>query len=320
MSHDDKDGAPARVRWARLRFSIIGHLLASPPEPGEVGARIAELASRPWRHPTTGEEFHLSAKTIERMYYAARDKADPIRALERKPPAHAGKHPSVSPELGLAIETQYREHPGWSYQLHYDNLLVVARDMPASASLPAYATVRRFMKDHGLFRTKRRRHGKGGEDDPMPRETRSYEVAHVNALWHYDFHEGRRKVLTASGEWKTPSLFGLLDDCSRVCCHAQWYLEPENTETLIHGLSQGIQKRQVPRATLSDRGGAMMAAETVEGHERLSIVHHLTGNSARLQRGTALGRRTRRERDRFTRSGDKRRESCRKEVDKAVRS
>ena len=275
MSQDD-DEAPARLRWARLRFSIIGQLLASPPEPGEVGERIAELAARSWRHPTTGETFQLSAKTIERMYYVARKKADPIRALERKVPKHAGAHPSVVPALASAIEEQYRNHPYWSYQLHYDNLLVVVNEIPVIASMPGYATVRRFMKDRGLFRGKRARYTKGREEPSEPRERRSYEVAHVNALWHYDFHQGRRKVLTASGEWKVPYLFGLLDDCSRVCCHAQWYIDPENTETLVHGLSQGIQKRKLPRATLSDRGGAMKAAETVEGHERLSILQHLT--------------------------------------------
>ena len=83
-------------------------------------------------------------------------------------------------------------------------------------------------------------------------------------------------MLTPSGEWKTPYLFGVLDDCSRVCCHAQWYLDRENTENLVHGLSQGFQKRKLPRATLSDRGSAMQAAETVEGHERLSILQYLT--------------------------------------------
>ena len=274
MSQED-DEAPARLRWARMRFAIIGQLLASPPPPGEVGARIAELAKTPWRHPTTGDVLHLSAKTIERMYYAVRGELDPIRALERKAPKHTGTHPSVTPELGEAIEDQYREHPGWSYQLHYDNLLVVAKTLPAITTMPAYATVRRFMKHHGFYRRKRRR-GKGGDDDPMPRETRSYEVAHVNALWHYDFHEGRRTVVTPSGERKKPYLFGMLDDCSRVCCHAQWYLDPENTETLVHGFSQGIQKRGVPRASLSDRGGAMTAGETVGGHENLSIVQYLT--------------------------------------------
>ena len=274
MSQED-DETPARLRWARMRFAIIGHLLASPPPPGEVGARIAELAKTPWRHPTTGDVLHISAKTIERMYYAVRGELDPIRALERKAPKHTGTHPSITPELGAVIEDQYREHPGWSYQLHYDNLLVVAKNFLAITTMPAYATVRRFMKHHGFYRRKRRR-GKGGDDDPMPRETRSFEVAHVNALWHYDFHEGRRTVVIPSGERKKPYLFGMLDDCSRVCCHAQWYVDPENTENLVHGFCQGIQKRGVPRASLSDRGGAMIAAETAGGHENLSIVQYLT--------------------------------------------
>lgn len=267
---------PARLRWARLRFSIVGPLLASPPEPGELAGRIEELAKKCWRHPTTGEALHLSAKTIERMYYAIRKDNDPLRALERKVPKHAGTHPSVSEALACAIEKQYREHPGWSYQLHYDNLVVVVDKDPAMGPMPGYATVRRFLKDRGWFRQKKRRHGDESAAEPVARETRSYEVAHVNALWHYDFHVGKRKVLTAAGELKVPHLLGVLDDCSRLCCHAQWYIDPENTENLVHGFSQAIQKRKLPRSTLSDKGGAMTAAETVQGCERLGIVQYLT--------------------------------------------
>ena len=256
MSQDDD--APARLRWARLRFSIIGPLLASPPERGELAGRIIKLAETPWRHPTTGEVLRYSAKTIEKMYYVARDQADPLRALGRKVPKHAGTHPSIPDALAKAIDKQYAEHRGWSYQLHYDNLVVVAKEDPSLGPLPGYATVRRFMKDRGLFKNRRRR-GKGSEQEVVPRETRSYEVAHVNALWHYDYHVGKRQVLTACGEWKTPYLFCALDDCSRLCSHAQWYLDRENTEDLVHGLSQGFQKRELPRIDaqrqrLSDEG------------------------------------------------------------------
>ena len=38
MSKDEH--TPARVRWARLRFSIIGPLLASPPESGELATEL----------------------------------------------------------------------------------------------------------------------------------------------------------------------------------------------------------------------------------------------------------------------------------------
>ena len=283
MSHDDQ--APMRLRWARMRFSIISHLLASPPEPGELAGRIAELAAKSWRHPTKGSMLRLSPKTIERMYYAARSADDPISVLARKIPKHAGSHLSVTPQVAAAIESQYRDHPRWTWQLHHDNLVALAQTDPALSPVPSYTTVRRFMKAHGMYRVQKRRQGRAVEAEIVPRETRSYELAYVNALWHYDFHEGKRKVVTASGSLETPYLFGLLDDCSRVCCHAQWYLDCENTDNLVHGFSQGIQKRGLPRGAYSDRGGAMKAAEMREGLERLSIVQYLTLPNSPHQNG-----------------------------------
>ena len=67
----------------------------------------------------------------------------------------------------------------------------------------------------------------------------------------------------------------ILDDHSRLCCHIQWYLS-ETAEDLVHGLSQAIQKRGLPRALLTDNGEAMVAEETTEGLLRLGIVHERT--------------------------------------------
>ena len=271
----DETSTPARARWARFRFGIIAPLLSAPPEPGELATSLAALAARPWRHPATGRTIRLSAKTIERWFYTARGEQDPIRALERKVPRHAGTHPSISTAVEEVLRTLRREHPRWSYQLVHDNLVAIASDKPELAPLPGYATVCRYMKHHGLGkRRKLRRHEK--EPDFVPRERRSFEVSHVHGLWHCDFHDGKRKVLTASGERKIATLFGLLDDRSRVCCHAQWYLGDENTESFVHGLCQGFQKRGLPRAMLMDNGAPMIAAETCEGLERLSIEQHTT--------------------------------------------
>jgi transposase InsO family protein len=236
------------------------------------------LASKSWTHPTTGEAIRYSAKTIERMYYLARADADPLRALERKVPKHAGTHPSVSLALAAALERQYRDHPRWNYKLHYDNLAVLVKEDPSIGPMVGYPTVCRFLKDHGLVKVSGRRHEreKGATTIVVPLERRSFEVAHVNALWHLDFHEGKRNVSTASGEQKKPYLLGILDDCSRLCCHAQWYEDKDNTEDLVHGFCQAIQKRKLPRATLSDNGSPMIAAETREGFERLGIVQSLT--------------------------------------------
>jgi len=40
-----------RDRMARLRFSIIGPLLAAPPEPGSLQAELIQLSSKTWCHP-----------------------------------------------------------------------------------------------------------------------------------------------------------------------------------------------------------------------------------------------------------------------------
>lgn len=266
--------APMRVRWARLRFSIIGPLLSAPPEDGELKTRIEELAARAWIHPSNGQSTRFSFKTIERWFYAARGADDPIAALARKVPSHAGTQPSVSAALGAAIARQHREHPRWTFQLHYDNLVALAREDAALGPMPSYTSLCRHMKARGLVRARKRRRDTLGEGF-VPRETRSYEVAHVHGLWHLDFHEGSRAILTSQGEWKKPQLLGVLDDRSRLCCHLQWYLD-ETAESLVHGLSQAFHKRGLPRALLTDNGAAMIAAETTEGLERLGIVHHTT--------------------------------------------
>jgi len=269
----DGDGAPTRARWARLRFMIIGSLLASPPDKGELQERIQELADQEWEHPTTGEMTRFSFSTIERWFYKARgDEPDPFGKLARKTRKDAGKHPTISTELAVAIAEQYRDHPSWQYKLHHDNLVALAAEKPELGLVPSCATVSRYMKARALLKQKKRKKPKVALE---PREKRSWEVQFANQLWHLDFHMGSRRVLLSDGRWGHPWLLGILDDHSRLACHLQWYLE-ENTENLIHGLSQAFHKRDLPRALLTDGGGAMKAGETRQGLMRQSITHDMT--------------------------------------------
>lgn len=154
------------------------------------------------------------------------------------------------------------------------------RDVDPVGALRTYSTVRRYMTANG-FRKRRvvkQRHTAGAqlaEERLEQREVRSYEVDYVHGLWHLDFHHGPRKILGKDGEWHKPLLLAILDDHSRVVCHAQWYLD-ETTESLVHGFMQALQKRGLPRALMSDNGSAMLAAEFTEGLERLGILHQPT--------------------------------------------
>src|SRR5271165_1229642 len=266
--------------WARFRFSVVGLLLSSPPARGTLQSAIRSLAAMTWAHPVTGRDVRLSAVTIERWYYMARRKDDdPVSALRRAVRKDCGKF-SLSAAVAERLLLQYRDHPHWSYQLHYDNLAALVKADPLLGPLRSYSTVKRYMQAHGLVRKPRPQpKGRPGEAVAerrrQTREIRSYEAAYVGALWHLDFHHGSLKVLTAGGQWVRPIALGILDDHSRLCCHVQWYLS-ETAEDLVHGLSQAIQKRGLPRALLTDNGSAMVAEEVTEGLLRLGIVHERT--------------------------------------------
>ena len=273
--------ARSHEQWARFRFSVVGPLLAAPPQRGQLQAKLQELAAQKWLHPISGQWVEFGLSSVERWYYIAlNEKQDPVAALRRKMRCDQGGHPSLGPQLVERLATQHRQHPNWSYQLHADNLLALLEQNPQLGAKPSYASIVRFMKAHGLF--KRQRRGPLGSPGAQAaerrfesREIRSYESEHVNALWHLDFHHGSLRVLLDNGQWVYPLLLGLLDDHSRLCCHAQWYL-CEGAQDLCHGLCQALQKRALPRAIMSDNGSAMLAAETVQGLARLSILHETT--------------------------------------------
>lgn len=284
----DPSDARTSERWARFRFGVVAHLLAAPPAPGELHAQLRRLAAQSWRHPVTGQPVNFGLSTLERWYYAARAARDPVQALARRPRSDQGTHPAISAPAAEWLTTQYREHPSWSYQLHADNLAARLEADPALA-VPSYTSVKRFLQAHGMFKRPRRgpAHSPGARQAEAryeAREVRSYQSEYVNALWHLDFHHGSARVLLANGQWAYPLLLGILDDHSRLGCHAQWYLA-EGAQELAHGLSQAFQKRGLPRALMSDNGSAMIATETRQGLERLGVLQELTLPRSPYQNG-----------------------------------
>jgi transposase InsO family protein len=272
-NEDDPD------RWARLRFTIIGQLLAAPPPKGALRGELKALARKSWRHPVNGTVVRFSFSTLERWYHVARHAQDPVAALRRRIRTDAGTFRKLSAALIQALTSQYQAHPGWTMQLHYDNLRVAAESEPALQPFTSYSTLRRYMKARGYHRKRSpRREFPGGrlaEARLEQLEVRSYEAEYAQGLWHADFHHASRQVLTADGGWVTPLLLCFIDDHSRLVCHLQWYLN-ETAEVLVHGLSQALQKRGLPRALMTDNGAAMQAEEFTAGLHDLSILHETT--------------------------------------------
>jgi putative transposase len=280
MTNQSNNQYTCETRWAHFRFSIIGPLLSRPPEKGSLQLALQELAQKTWRHPITGVSVSFSKSTIERWYYLALAKNDPVKALHTKRRADFGMSKQMGCALKQELQKQYREHPSWSYQLHTDNLRVLVKNQPELGGMVSYYTVLRYMKANNLTKQRKIR-SKDTQGVMQARqrleqlEVRSYEMDHVNALWHLDFHHGSCRILMSNGQWKKPLLLAIMDDRSRLVCHAQWYLD-ETAETLIHGFIQALQKRGLPRALMSDNGAAMIAEEFVSGLLKLGITHETT--------------------------------------------
>lgn len=280
MTNDKNNADTRQARWARFRFSIIGPLLSAPPETGDLQASLVELSKKQWRHPISGLPMSIAVSTIERWLYQARYEFDPVSALRTKRRTDAGITRELNTALKVVIQQQYRAHPGWSYQLHVDNLAIRVQEAPELSPMPSYNTIRRYMKSNGLSKRRvlKQRQTEGAikaAERLEAREVRSYEVDYVHGLWHLDFHHGSRKILDKQGKWRKPLLLAIIDDHSRLICHAQWYFN-EEVESLVHGVMQALQKRALPRALMTDNGGAMSAAEFTEGLERLGILHQPT--------------------------------------------
>jgi putative transposase len=275
-----KPQVPMWQRWAQFRFSVIGGLLSCPPQNGQLQKAIGRLGEKTYQHPTDDNQWiSIGASTIERWYYKAKGAADPIAALGRKIRSDAGIRYSVSDALLAALKAQYEAHRRWNVQLHYDNLVALAEEQSQLKPVPSYKTVLRCMRDNGWLRSHEPALPSLGQQQAAQRlqrrEVRSYEVSHVHGLWHLDFHHAKIGILDASGRWHRPMALAILDDHSRLCCHLQLYLA-ETAECLVHGLTQALMKRGLPRALMTDNGAAMLAEETRRGLERLGIQHETT--------------------------------------------
>ncbi|NND90640.1 MAG: transposase family protein [Granulosicoccus sp.] len=277
-----------RQRWARLRFAIVGPLLASPPPTGQLHRALHELSGRDWIHPNTGLPIRFGISTIERWYYDARGQQDPVLALSRQRRHDAGSARVFSPSVVAQIHALYRLHPGWSVQLHHDNLRACAALEPALGATPSYSSLKRYFRANALVKKRKPRVDTAGARQSAARiealEIRSYEAEYVHGLFHLDFHHGSRKVLEPDGRWIRPLLLGVIDDHSRLGCHLQWY-RFEDTQSLVHGFCQALAKRGLPRCCMTDNGSAMISDEFTAGLHNLGIVHERTLPLSAYQNG-----------------------------------
>lgn len=260
---------------AEFRFSVIGQLLSCPPDFGTLRKELKRLSEITWSN-SDGTKRKFSASTIERWYYLAKKNKDksPFDNLKKMKRSDYKKVRKLTKEIIDLIDSSIKKNPSWSMKLHWENICLILKNNKKNY-FPSYTTIKRYLRSQGYIKSPAINFKSNNHREIIKRKSNyyqdSYEHDYVGSLYHLDFHCCSRDIITSSGEIIRPHLFGVIDDCSRLICHLQWYLI-ENSENLIHGFIQALMKRGLPRSTMSDCGAAMKSQEFYMGLLKLGIV------------------------------------------------
>lgn len=199
--------------------------------------RALSLASeRTW-----GDQRY-SASTLESWYYAFRTQG--FAALQRQPRQDKGTRKALSPEACQALLEWRQRYPQIKIKVLVRQLVEKGTLSAGTFSLPS---VYRLMTEHHLD-ARSLRHNPSPQSGP----TKAFECPWANELWMADMMFGPTLKL-ASGQVTPTRLFALLDDCSRLIPHAQYY-DSEKLCGFLDCFRQALARRGFPEKLYTDQG------------------------------------------------------------------
>lgn len=205
------------------------------------GLSMAHAAQQAALQPWDGRYF--AAPTIEDWYYAYRK--GQFAALQDQARSDRGKHRTLDPAAVEALLKLRREHPALTVKALSNELVRQGLLQPGTFS---DSTIQRRLVEAGLDRQSLRA-GSGLVAGP----TKAFEVPLPNLLWMADCMYG--PTLQTGGAAQRTYLFALLDDCSRLCVHGQFYAH-ERLEYFLDTLRRAVQTRGLPDKLYTDNGAA----------------------------------------------------------------
>lgn len=201
---------------------------------------LALASERPW-----GAQFY-SASTLEGWLYTFRKEG--FSGLCRPTRKDKGTRKALSPQACEALIQARRQYPLIKINVLVRQLIEKETLQPGTFSMPS---VYRLLAEQGLDprSMKLNPHSPTG---PLCGPTKAFECARSNELWMTDLMFGPTLTL-AGGKVIQTRLFCLLDDCSRLVPHAQYY-DSEKLSDFLDTFRQGLARRGFPEKLYTDRG------------------------------------------------------------------
>lgn len=206
------------------------------------GLPLVQATQQAAQQPWDGRLF--SAATIEDWYYDYR--RGQFAALHDQPRSDRGKWKALDAAAVEALLKLRREHPALTVKALADELV---RQGVLQRGTFSASTLERRLREAGLDRQSLRA-GAGLIGGP----TKAFELPLPNLLWMADCMYGPTLKLAGEASQRT-YLFALLDDCSRLCVHGQFYAY-ERLEGFLDTLRRAVQTRGLPDKLYTDNGAA----------------------------------------------------------------
>jgi putative transposase len=184
--------------------------------------------------------------TLENWYYAYQ--RGQFAALQPKVRKDKGQLKALSPAAVETLLALRRAHPDLTVKHLAQQLVEQGQLQEGHYSL---ATLHRQLARHGLDRQSL----KAGTVSSGP--TKAFEMALANQLWMADAMHGITLKL-ADGTVQRTFLFGIIDDCSRLVPHGQYY-ERERLAGFLDTLRQAVSRRGVPDKLYTDNGNLFVS-------------------------------------------------------------
>jgi len=218
------------------RFAAVQAVLQGVQAGGSLVQALRSASEQSWE----GRRYSFS--TLEDWYYRYRDRKFAGLVTPRR--SDRGESRAMDPQAVAELCQLRREHPQLPVPALVAELVRRGVFEPGAYSV---STVHRRLAEEGLDR-KSLKAGAGPATGP----TKAFEVALPNLLWMADCMHGP----TIAGEKAQRTfLFCLIDDCSRLLVHGQFYPQ-ERLEGFLDTLKQAVQNRGVPDKLYTDHGSA----------------------------------------------------------------
>lgn len=238
---------------ALVRHSAVSWIEQSLNQGNTLGRALALASELDW----DGRRY--SPRTLEGWFYQWRARG--FGALERRSRRDKGLSKAISAKDAEAIVKLRLQQPGLAVSTLVRQLEQSGVLEPGTFSL---SSVYRLLVREGLDRPRLIAEGSG--------PTKAFETELANALWMADVMDG---PTLRTGDGVVHSfLFALLDDCSRLVPHAEYY-DNEKLASLLDCLKQAFSRRGLPEKLYTDHGKIFTCAhlQVVCANLKIKLVH-----------------------------------------------